>query len=130
MKYFTQTEKKRSMKYYNSMPVYLSELTDMQCASFWRLLLYHLWAVRLSRTVLNNLVISKIYRNSVSDTKFDLYSIIYPTRCNIIQFIYIWKLLYMFWTVPPPIIRSAYNCIYSIWYLSHRYCYLPLWCSG
>jgi hypothetical protein len=26
----------------------------------------------------------------------------------------------------PPIIRNAYNCIYSIWYLSHRYCYLPL----
>ena len=25
-----------------------------------------------------------------------------------------------------PIIRSAYNCIYSIWYLSHRYCYLLL----
>src|SRR5215475_12825285 len=24
------------------------------------------------------------------------------------------------------IIRSAYNCIYSIWYLSHRYCYMPL----
>jgi len=39
---------------------------------------------------------------------------------------YIWKLLYMFWVVPPPIIRSAYNCIYSMWYLSHRYCYLPL----
>jgi len=30
------------------------------------------------------------------------------------------------WGVLPPIIRSAYNCIYSIWYLSHRYCYLPL----
>jgi len=28
--------------------------------------------------------------------------------------------------VPSPIIRSANNCIYSIWYLSHRYCYLPL----
>jgi hypothetical protein len=28
--------------------------------------------------------------------------------------------------VPPLIIRSAYNCIYSIWYLSQRYCYLPL----
>jgi hypothetical protein len=28
--------------------------------------------------------------------------------------------------VPPPIIMSAYNCIYSIWYLSHCYCYLPL----
>jgi hypothetical protein len=26
----------------------------------------------------------------------------------------------------PPIIRCAYNCIDSIWYLSHRYCYLPL----
>jgi len=36
---------------------------------------------------------------------------------------FIWKLLYMFRVVPPPTIRSAYNCIYSIWYLSHRYCY-------
>jgi len=40
--------------------------------------------------------------------------------------VYIWKLLYMFRVVLPQIIRSAYNCIYSIWYLSHRYCYLPL----
>jgi hypothetical protein len=45
---------------------------------------------------------------------------IYPTRCNVTQFIYIRKLLYMFRVVLPPIIRSAYNCIYSIWYLSHR----------
>ena len=42
------------------------------------------------------------------------------------QFIYICKLLYMFRVVPPPVIRSAYNYIYSIWYLSHRYCHLPL----
>jgi hypothetical protein len=28
--------------------------------------------------------------------------------------------------VLPPIIRSACNCIDGIWYLSHRYCYLPL----
>jgi hypothetical protein len=48
------------------------------------------------------------------------------TRCNVTQFIYIWKLLYMFRVVLPPIIGSAYNCIHSIWYLSHRYCYLPL----
>jgi hypothetical protein len=41
-------------------------------------------------------------------------------------FYYIWKLLYMFRVVPPPTIGSAYTCIYSIWYLSHRYCYLPL----
>src|SRR5215470_5696960 len=52
--------------------------------------------------------------------------VVYPTRCNVTQFIYIWKLLYMFRVVLPPIIRSAYNCIYSIWYLSHRYCYLLL----
>jgi hypothetical protein len=32
----------------------------------------------------------------------------------------------MFRVVSPPIIRSAYNCIYSMWYLSHCYCYLPL----
>jgi len=55
-----------------------------------------------------------------------IFHYIYPTRCNFTQFIYIWKLLYMFLVVTPPIIRSAYNCIYSIWYLSHRYCYLPL----
>jgi hypothetical protein len=39
---------------------------------------------------------------------------------------FIWKLLYMFREVPPPIFKSANNCIYSICYLSHRYCYLPL----
>jgi len=38
----------------------------------------------------------------------------------------IWKLLYVYRVVPPPIIRSTNNCIYSIWYLSHPYCYLPL----
>ena len=32
----------------------------------------------------------------------------------------------MFRVAPSLIIRSAYYCIYSIWYLSHRYCYLPL----
>jgi hypothetical protein len=39
---------------------------------------------------------------------------------------FIWKLLYMFRAVPPPIIRSVNNCIYSIWYFSHCYCHLPL----
>jgi hypothetical protein len=43
---------------------------------------------------------------------------------------FIRKLLYMFRVVPPPIIRSAYNSIYSIWYLSHRYCYPPLSCKS
>jgi hypothetical protein len=31
---------------------------------------------------------------------------------------FIWKLLYMFRVVPSPTIRSANDCIYSIWYLS------------
>jgi len=32
---------------------------------------------------------------------------------------FICKLLYMLQVVQSPIIRSANNCIYSIWYLSH-----------
>ena len=36
-----------------------------------------------------------------------IYSDIYPTRCNVTQFIYFWKLLYMFWVVLSPIIRST-----------------------
>ena len=51
---------------------------------------------------------------------------IYIQQDATLHSLYIWKLLYMFRVVPPPIIRSAYNCIYSIWYLSHRYSYLPL----
>jgi hypothetical protein len=39
---------------------------------------------------------------------------------------FIWNLFYMFWVVPPPIIRSVNNCIYSVWYLSHRSCCLSL----
>jgi hypothetical protein len=33
---------------------------------------------------------------------------------------FVWKLLCIFRAVLSPIIRSAYNCIYSIWHLSHR----------
>ena len=36
---------------------------------------------------------------------------------------FIWKLLDMFRVVLSPIIRSANNCIYSIWCLSHRFCW-------
>jgi len=32
----------------------------------------------------------------------------------------------MFQALLSPIIRSTYNCIYSIWYLSDHYFYLPL----
>jgi hypothetical protein len=43
-----------------------------------------------------------------------VYSNIHPTRCNVTQFTYKWKLLFLFQVVPPPIIRSVYNCNYSI----------------
>ena len=64
------------------------------------------------------------YLSSVTE-KF-LHSNIYPTRCNVTHFIYIWKLLYMFRVVFPPIVRSTQNCIYSIWYLANIYFYLSL----
>jgi len=35
-----------------------------------------------------------------------MYSKVWPTRCNIIQFFYFCKLLYMFRVDPSPIIRS------------------------
>jgi hypothetical protein len=37
---------------------------------------------------------------------------------------FIRKLLYMFRVVPPPIIRSANNCIYSIWYFNNILIYI------
>ena len=49
-----------------------------------------------------------------------VYSNTHPTRCNVTQFIYVWKLLYMFRVVSPPILRSTHNCIYSILHLSDR----------
>ena len=75
---------------------------------------------------MNDFELRKVYSFPVKLILTRLYSNIYLKRCNVTQFIYIWKLLYMFRVVPPPIIRSTNNCIYSIWYLSHRYCYLLL----
>jgi len=40
--------------------------------------------------------------------------------------LYFCKLLYMFRVVTPAIIRSTYNCNYSIWHWSDRLCSLPL----
>jgi len=67
-----------------------------------------------------------IYKCNIYESVHRKYITTYPTRCNVTQFIYIWKLPYMFRVVPPSIIRSANNCIYSICYLSHCFCYLPL----
>jgi len=67
---------------------------------------------------------SIIGRFNVYESVHRKYIPIYIQQAATLQFIYIWKLLYMFRVVLSPIIRSAYNCIYIIWYLSHRYCYL------
>jgi hypothetical protein len=52
--------------------------------------------------------------------------LIYIQKYTTLHSFFIWKLLYMFRVVPSSNIRSANNWIYSIWYLSHRYYYLPL----
>ena len=44
--------------------------------------------------------------------------------------LYLCNLLYMFRLLILPIIRSTYNCNYSIWHWSNRLCYLPLWWSS
>jgi hypothetical protein len=79
-----------------------------------------------------------VFNNSVINIQKLLNNLTFIGPCSAIIFQYtsnkmqrytvyfVWKLLHMFRVVPPPIIRSAYNCMYSIWYLSHRYCYLPI----
>jgi len=44
--------------------------------------------------------------------------VIYIQQVATLHSLFFWKLLYVFRVVPPPIITSANNCIYSIWYLS------------
>jgi len=53
--------------------------------------------------------------------------IIVQQDATIYSLLYFCKLLYMFRVVTPHIIRSTYNCNYSIWLWSNRLCYLPLW---
>ena len=53
-------------------------------------------------------------------------SIFVQQDATMYSLLYFYKLLYMFRVVTPPIIRSTYNCNYSIWHWSNRHCYLPL----
>jgi len=43
-------------------------------------------------------------------------SIIVQQHATIYSLLYFCKLLYLFRVVTPPIIRSTYNCNYSIWH--------------
>ena len=70
------------------------------------------------------------------DTIFDVQGSVHrkstpkvSNKSNVTQFVYICKLLYMFRVDPPLIIRST-TLYLHIWYLSNRYCYLPLSSKG
>ena len=54
-------------------------------------------------------------------------SITVQQDATIYSLLYFCKLLYVFRVVTPPIVRSTYNCNYSIGHWSNRLCYLPLW---
>ena len=56
----------------------------------------------------------------------ELIPIIVQQDATIYSLLYFCKLLHMFRVVPPPIIRSTFNCNYRIWHWSNRLCYLPL----
>ena len=61
-----------------------------------------------------------------------MHSKVLPTRYNVTQFFISRNCSICFgWILQPS--SGAPHCIYSIWYLSNRYCYLPLvdtvWCS-
>jgi len=53
-------------------------------------------------------------------------SIVVQQDATIYSLLYSCKLLYMFRVVAPLIIRSTYNCNYSIGHWSNCLCYLPL----
>ena len=50
----------------------------------------------------------------------------FPRRYNVKQFIYFWKTSLHISGGISTHHQEHINCIYSIWYLSNRYCYLPL----
>ena len=80
------------------------------------------WLKILSKKICNSEVQGSVHRKVFQSmtNKMKRYTVFY--FC---------KLLQMFRVESPHIIRSTHNCIYSIWYLSNRYCYLRLsWKSG
>ena len=58
-----------------------------------------------------------VYPQSTQEVRNACILKVQPTRCNVSQFIYFCKTLYMFQTVFP---SGAQNCTYSVRYLSDR----------
>ena len=77
-----------------------------------------------------------LYASAVSHATWPCTILLYTVPVTVQQdatiysLLYFCKLLCMFWVVIPPIIRSTYNCNYSIWHWSNRLRYLPLSWSG
>jgi hypothetical protein len=83
--------------------------------------LIHTWVKRMSVDKVdvfpNFNVHGSVHRNNI---------VIYIQQDATLHSLFFCKLLYMFRILPPRIIRSENNYIYSARYLSHRYCYLLL----
>jgi hypothetical protein len=60
---------------------------------------------------------SKLTNDAIK--RLQVVSIIVQQDATIYSLLYFCKLLYVFWVVTPPIIRSTYNCNYSIWHWSN-----------
>jgi hypothetical protein len=93
------------------------------------------WAVHLRVILLNNQLDANIFDNTLIQICsqwvmiffFYVYgsmhresmSITVQQDATMYSLLHFCKLLYMFWVVTPPIIRSIYNCNYSTWHWSN-----------
>jgi len=60
-----------------------------------------------------NLCLIQFFFNVRGSVHRESMSIIVQQDATMYSLLYFCKLLYMFWVVTPPIIRSTYNCNYS-----------------
>jgi len=65
----------------------------------------------------------KLTMHSSLSLTINTMSIVVQQDATVYSLLYFCNLLYMFRVVTPPIIRSIYNCNYSIWHRSNRLCY-------
>ena len=88
--------------------------------------LFLLMPLQLSYTLLNVCTSVRCYHCQYAKHHSFILLIYFQQDATLHSLFICGKLLCVFWVVSPPIIRSTHNSIYSIWYLSNRYCYLLL----
>jgi len=84
--------------------IYLETFFSINHTSYW---------IRYFRN--NYIKYLSLFRNDIIYSM----SIIVQQDATMYSLLYFYKLLYMFRVVTPPIIRSTYNCNYSIWHWSN-----------